>query len=111
MCCKLKTMAFFLTLVYLLAVWDLSPSNCPLVSTSSYVSNMQDTYYSGTNANVAGHLQQPQSPLVWALNLWLDPPRDLPKFQNFFALYNLTLSLKERLCLVSTYNRLLQNVM
>ena len=98
-------MAFFLILVCLLTFWDLTPRNCPLVSTTSYVSSMQDTYHSGTNANVAGHFQQPQSDLFWASNLWSDPPRDLPKLLRFFTLYNLTLSLKERHCLALTHEK------
>ena len=75
------------------------------MSTTSYVSSMQDTNYSGTNANVAGHFQQPQSDLFWASNLWSDTPRDLPKLLCFLTLYNLTLSLKERHCLALTHEK------
>lgn len=96
-------MAFFLIFLSLLVTWNLKPGTDPRMSCFNNMVGIQDTYYSGTKTSIDMH----QEPLhfCWNLDFWIDLYWDLPKLQNFFALYNLSFSINDRHCLVSAYDR------
>lgn len=103
-------MALFTILICLLGIWDLGVSNCSWTywgRASDRHLNLKNVCYRGTCSIPFIKPEQLPIQLDRDINFLPALPRDLPKLQCIFALYNyLTCSLNEGICLASTYQRI-----